>query len=156
MHIPRFLVKPLARAARRHLAKPPWRCPNQFVRGEEDGVLLIKRFNLFPWLERHFGIAVRLHAIVGSDKRIFHDHPWWNVTLVLDGCYYEVMPDPACGNIALRRETGDVVFRAAAWRHRIVLQSYDPYRALTLFIHGRKTRQWGFWRGERFTPAKHQ
>lgn len=123
------------------------------------------------WLAQH--IVVRVHQIVDSDKdRDLHDHPSWNISLVLSGGYWEVVPHPhgsrypfkvyrECGLlvgryvsveddralsepcIAYWRAPGHFVFRRATDRHIIVL----PYRrtAWSVFIIGKKSNDWGFY-----------
>lgn len=101
----------------------------------------------FARLIQHFGIAVRIHHIKRSDNdRAFHDHPWWYVTLLLRGGYFEVQPKYKqglyCGETHTWRRPGTVLFRRAKSWHRLVLVNGSS--AWTLFITGPKTRAWGF------------
>jgi hypothetical protein len=63
---------------------------------------------------------------------------------VLEGQYCEVM---RIGIGMARRDTGTLVLRRARDTHRIALCNEDlvTFPEPTLFIHGRTTRQWGFW-----------
>lgn len=93
----------------------------------------------YPW----FGI--RIHHIASSDDRVFHDHPWTFLTLILRGGYTEVTPlrlsYPA---ITLRTKfrAGSLrLVRASQW-HFLEL---DPgTSAWTLFITFPKAQDWGF------------
>jgi len=90
---------------------------------------------------------VYLHWFSGSDDaRALHDHPWWNVSVVLSGEYREVLVD----RVVIRR-AGDVVFRRATTAHRIVVEN-GP--VCTLFITGRRSREWGFRTQTGFIPWK--
>lgn len=117
---------------------------------------------------------IYLHHILRSDDdRALHDHPWWNVSVVLRGGYYEWTPAPwwvepmvgatVRGAIIPRtfgrelvfirdwngvllqriwRGPGSIVFRRAEQAHRLELPRGKT--AWTLFITGKKTRDWGF------------
>ena len=106
-----------------------------------------------PYLERYYlgrvrGVTFYLHRFVqGDGDRNVHDHPWdWSLGWVLAGGYDEERLtgfDPGSGWQHKRR-------RVRWWRpnfigrrtfHRIA----DPRpETWTLFIHGRKTKGWGF------------
>ena len=80
---------------------------------------------------------VYLHCIGrNDDDRALHDHPWWNVSIILRGAYREVMPD---GQRVLR--PGHVVFRGAETLHRLEVVKGPVW---TLFITGPRVREWGF------------
>lgn len=106
-----------------------------------------------PYLERYhllrlpFNYQVYLHRFVASDPgRGLHNHPWNGaLSLVLCGKYEEIRMADTQNNHAL--ETRCV----RAWRfnwingtvfHRINL--IDNKQVWTLFIHGPKTKSWGF------------
>lgn len=99
-------------------------------------------------------VAARVHRIMRGDiDRHLHDHPSWNISIVLKGGFFEVMPmfkgDPIwCGGVeAVRsvwRGPGSIVIRRKATaRHRLEL----PYgeECWTLFIIGKKSNEWGFY-----------
>lgn len=99
------------------------------------------------------GIGIRVHHTLRSDRgRDNHCHPWWNITVVLFGGFYELMPrdqnQPA--ELDGKREhtkvkwrgPGSIVIRRATDRHRLVLLPYQD--AWTLFIMGPWKRDWGF------------
>lgn len=81
---------------------------------------------------------VYLHRILrDDDDRALHDHPWDNVSLLLDGSYREITPD---GEFI--RGPGALVHRKATDSHRLELIDGKP--ALSLFFTGAKVRNWGF------------
>lgn len=102
-----------------------------------------------PYLHRWFVIPrnpvfnIYLHRFLRSDDdRALHDHPWWNLSIVLKGEYTE--HTIAAGGIHQRR-----VMRAGQWRirwsgrqaHRIELHKGTCW---TLFVTGPRYRTWGF------------
>lgn len=108
-----------------------------------DGVksLYLRRYEIIktPWF------AVFIHKIVRSDSsRHLHDHPWRFWMFILNGWYWEETPARRT-----RRCAGEFLRRAATWRHRIIVPSGPVW---TLFIRGRKTRDWGFWVDGIFVP----
>lgn len=106
--------------------------------------------------------AARLHVIKSSDMdRHLHDHPWWNMSIILEGSYIEEVPgwhgqsplmDQIPGmNKYLLREPGDVVFRKATDRHRLTLVTS---RVVSLFVMAPAERMWGFHTEEGFVPFR--
>lgn len=96
----------------------------------------------YPW----FGI--RIHHIQSSDDRVFHDHPWNFVTLILRGGYREATPlYPRARSLAppTKRQdfTGGTIrfMRAAQWHYLTVDSGQDAW---TCFITFRKQQSWGF------------
>lgn len=91
---------------------------------------------------------VYLHRVLRSDDdRALHDHPWSNVSLLIEGRYREITPEGE-----FLREPGEVIAREATARHRLELID-GP--VTSLFLTGPKVRDWGFWcgaDGERFVP----
>lgn len=105
-----------------------------FVIGEQLNPYL-RRWWIVP---RNEGCNVYLHEILRSDDdRALHDHPWDNVSMVIDGRYIEHTPD---GSFA--RDAGSIVQRSATDSHR--LEVLPGERAVSLFITGPKLREWGF------------
>jgi hypothetical protein len=97
-----------------------------------------------PYLKRWFVIPhnrlfnVYLHRFCRSDDdRALHDHPWWNISILLRGSYIEHMPHGS----RLRRR-GSLIFRRGSNQHRIEL--IDNQTVWTLFLTGPKYREWGF------------
>ena len=104
-----------------------------------------------PKIHRHYLVGtgktfgVFLHHFVGSDAHtVFHDHPWtWGIALVLYGGYIEERRDRD-GTKLTRRwlRAGRINVLVPGVFHRVELLEGRP--AWTLFVHGRKTRTWGF------------
>lgn len=129
------------------------RTPYEHLAGYMDRYWLVKpsRWTL--------GMGVRVQQILRSDNdRDLHTHPWWNVSLILRGTYWEVMPgqlgEPGVhvgGYVNLsepfrlaQRKAGDLVFRRARHRHKLMLLRGPVW---TMFIHGREQNggDWGYW-----------
>lgn len=103
-----------------------------------------------PWLN------IYLHKVLRSDDdRALHDHPWWNVSVVLRTGYFEVVPfvSEIRGSISadlpyqqrrLWRGPGSVVFRRAEQPHRLEIPGALSPPTWTLFITGPRCREWGF------------
>lgn len=93
--------------------------------------------------------SARIHKIKQSDARSFHDHPWWFVTVILRGGYYETRPmwedGQIIGEITTWHGPGSVLFRRARDFHHITV--LDGVPAYTLFITGKWQQVWGFWKG---------
>ena len=106
---------------------------------------------------RFFNIYLH-HFLRSDDDRALHDHPWWNLSILLRGEYLEHTRD----HVRLRRR-GYVVLRRATCAHRIeLIQTLEGLGrpVWTLFLTGPKIRSWGFhcpqgWRHWReFTDPK--
>lgn len=113
--------------------------PPDFVIGD-PGDPYMRRWWIIP---RNPLFNIYLHQVRKSDEdRALHDHPWWNMSIVLDGGYVEVTP--AGSHV---RHVGSVVGRRAAALHRLVVpEHYTVYgiEVWTLFITGPRIRTWGF------------
>lgn len=115
-HAPK--IKPIQFRWREPLGKPE--CPYAY------------RTLLNLWL-----FSIRVHEWLRSDdKRHFHDHPWWFLTVVLRGSYTDVS-DSGRDRLTL----GSVRFRAATHRHYVEVPAGG---AVTLLLTGPKCREWGF------------
>lgn len=100
-------------------------------KGEPD---YMRRWWLWP---RNRFFNAYLHKLGSSDDaRAYHDHPWFNVSIILKGSYREHFHD---GTSKVRR-AGHIVFRSALTLHR--LEIIEP--VLSLFITGPRVREWGF------------
>lgn len=90
-----------------------------------------------------------LHKIIRSDDdRALHDHPWWNLSVILAGGYYEIVPrDPgsfdaaSAGHRRVWRAPGSIVLRPARAAHRLEV---GPKPCWSLFVTGPRVRNWGF------------
>lgn len=84
------------------------------------------------------GWGARVHRIMRSDDdRALHDHPFWNISIILRGGYFELTDTGI-----IWRGVGSVVFRKAKARHRLIVPQGGE--AWTLFITGPWERVWGF------------
>lgn len=90
------------------------------------------------WLwRRRWPSSCYLHQILrDDDDRALHDHPWWNVSIVLRGSYREITPAGA-----RVRRPGSIVFRRATAAHRLEVVDGPVW---TLFLTGPVVRGWGF------------
>lgn len=101
-------------------------------RGDAESYYLVR----FTIIENRWG-ALYLHVFRRSDSPEHHDHPWHFVSLILWRGYKEETP------LGLRRYwPGQVLFRNATWRHRVVLVDEKP--AVTLVLRTKYIRDWGF------------
>jgi len=90
------------------------------------------------WLFRTPLVSARVHRILRSDlDRDLHDHPWDYASVILRGGYLEITESGERWY-----GPGSVIVRSATPLHRLVLPPGTA--ATTLFIHGRKRREWGF------------
>lgn len=109
-----------------------------------------------PYLERFYllcgpRLRVLLHHFHASDPEDLHDHPWKNFSLVLRGDYFEHIPHPSKATvIVLHRRRGDFVLRDAMQAHRIIVAGQST---ISLFITGRRVRNWGFFTKAGWVPA---
>lgn len=94
---------------------------------------------LFRWhlIPRNPLFNIYLHRFMESDdSRALHDHPWHSVSILLKGSYREHFKDGP-----KLREAFQIFGRKAATAHRIEVVDGPVW---TLFITGRKVREWGF------------
>lgn len=131
------------------------------------------RYWLF-WKKKITRWQLRLHHILRSDDdRALHDHPWWYIAIILSGGYWEVtkatnddiakyvvvMPNtldaqlynptkitPLNGKWYKRKwyGPGSILFRKATHLHRLEIPEHVQESTWTLFLTGRKSRDWGF------------
>ena len=117
------------------------RSPDFVIGG--DGTPYMRRWWLIP---RNRWFNLYLHNFKRSDDdRALHDHPWWNVSIVLSGGYLEYLPDEV---VKLRKPWRPwtpwrLVFRKATAAHRIeMIQGVGA--VWSLFVTGPTVREWGF------------
>jgi hypothetical protein len=95
----------------------------------------IRRWWVIP---RNRWFNIYLHEVQqDDDDRALHDHPWVNMSYVVEGGYNEVTPK---GVFPLR--TGGIRFRRPTALHRLELM--DGKRTVTFFLTGPRVRDWGF------------
>jgi hypothetical protein len=113
-----------------------------------------------PIMHRYFVVPrnrffnIYLHNIHRSDEGGLHDHRMANITIVLQGHYYDqrfettpVVGKPLPRTVLRLVEPLRPVFRRAAMPHRVILEhSRGESRAFwSLFIGLPHVRNWGFW-----------
>lgn len=85
---------------------------------------------------------IYLHRFLRSDDdRALHDHPWVNVSYLLDGAYTEVTIAKGGVHHRVRYLAGDLKFRRPSYAHRVELTDGPCW---SLFITGPVVREWGF------------
>lgn len=124
----------------RIIARAEARKPNLVIGGDSNPYL--RRWFVIP---RNRWFNIYLHNIVRSDDdRALHDHPWWNLSIILRGGYLEVIPTPGATTKHVWRGPGSIVARRPKAAHRLVVSPYSA-PVWTLFITGPRLRAWGFW-----------
>jgi hypothetical protein len=146
--------------------------PPDFTIGRTDDAYM-HRWYIIP---RNRWFNIYLHNMKRDDDDVgLHDHPWWNISIVLKGGYWELMPQyrPLYPNLAidvmttnfkqLWRRPGSIIFRRATDAHRLELAVQNPAFPMvaksgrrrpswSLFITGRNKRTWGFWCKDGWRP----
>lgn len=129
----RLVIIPLLHLATRVSARDP-----DFVIGGRSEPYL------FRWwvIPRNRVFNIYLHQFFRSDDdRALHDHPWWNVSILLQGRYIEHRIHAGGVHERAERGMGAIVGRKPGTAHRIEL--HDGM-CTTLFITGPRVRDWGF------------
>lgn len=119
------------------LARMAARSPDRLIGGPIDTYM--RRWYVIP---RNPVFNIYLHEFLRSDDdRALHDHPWWNLSVLLDGEYTE--ETIAAGGVHKRvvYKSGQIKFRLATFAHRIELHAGS---CRTLFLTGPMIRTWGF------------
>lgn len=123
--------------AERLIAISNRRSPDVEIGGSDNPYL--RRWWLLP---RNRFFNVYLHQFCRSDDdRALHDHPWWNLSILLRGRYVEHTIDAGGVNVRTERTAGQWKFRRAESAHRIELHDGPCW---TVFITGPRIREWGF------------
>lgn len=113
------------------------RAPDFIIGGRDDPYLL--RWWIIP---RNPIFNIYLHRFLRSDDdRALHDHPWLNLSIILEGAYTE--ETISAGGVHRRqiRSAGQFKIRRAKFAHRVELHDGPCW---TLFITGPRLRNWGF------------
>lgn len=113
-----------------------WLGRQRFEIGRGDDGKYLTRWMLLGKRDGASRYRLMLHHFQRSDLDTFHDHPWWFVSLILWGGYWEETP---AGRKWYR--PGRLLFRPAEWRHRVEIRG----ECWTLILTGPKVREWGFW-----------
>lgn len=113
------------------------RPPDVIIGGAADPYM--RRWWVIP-RNRLFNIYLH-HFMRSDDDRALHDHPWWNLSILLLGRYVEHTISAGGINVRTERRAGETKFRTASAAHRIELIDGPCW---TLFITGPMIRSWGF------------
>lgn len=112
------------------------RPPDFSVSPGDDPALL--RWYIIP---RNHYLNIYLHKFLRSDDDgALHDHPWMNLSILLDGQYVEHTIDAGGVHRRVARRAGDWKFRMPSHAHRIEVDK----PVWTLFVTGPTVRLWGF------------
>lgn len=128
------MIQHLFRAFERIADRRP---PDFIVGGKEDPYLM--RWWVIP-RNRFFNVYLH-HFLRSDDDRALHDHPWWNLSILLKGEYTEHTIAAGGVHRAVIRRAGQFKFRGAKSAHRIELHNGPCW---TLFLTGPTLRTWGF------------
>lgn len=97
----------------------------------------------YRWVLILFGYSIRVHHFLRSDdKRFFHDHAWWFLTLILKGGYIDVSKSADNTEVRESLEPGHIRFRKAHHLHYVQVPESGCW---TILITGKPVRNWGFW-----------
>jgi hypothetical protein len=115
-----------------------------FVHRAPDGRPIFNRWHLVP---RNTLVNVYLHEFVASDSDPeMHDHPYANVSYILEGRYIEERMgrrrSAAKRRYWVPKKTGDLLLRWPSTPHRILMRPDET--CWSLFVTGPRVRQWGF------------
>jgi hypothetical protein len=145
MRLPSFLTSYLKTLAHNYINK---NSPDFIIGGREDPYIL--RWFVVP-KNRFFKIYLH-QQVRDDDDRALHDHPWFNVSIILENGYEEYVPvsksKPNGPSYAISRREGSVIARLPAQAHRLALRCIPDGKvehSLSLFLMGPNVREWGFW-----------
>lgn len=113
------------------------RTPDFIIGGSANPYL--RRWWLIP-RNRMFNVYLH-HFLRDDDDRALHDHPWFNLSVLLRGSYCE--HTISAGGINHRRtfKAGEFRFRTPWTAHRVELIDGSAW---SLFVTGPRLRDWGF------------
>lgn len=113
------------------------RAPDFIIGGKDNPYML--RWWIIP---RNKFFNVYLHRFLRSDDdRALHDHPWWNVSCLIEGEYTEHTIEAGGVNARAIYRAGDLKARRSIAAHRVDLHAGPCW---SLFITGPVVREWGF------------
>lgn len=134
------------------------RPPDFIVGGEETPYLL--RWYLSSWsrydrlnpplwanITKRLLPNIYLHKFMRSDDdRALHDHPWFNLSILLKGSYIEETISKGGIKRRIERSAGELKVRSPWAAHRVELlrDGLLEEPCWTLFCTGPRVREWGF------------
>lgn len=142
MRLPLWLCHRLYHRARvAAAAREPDFC---VMRADTDDAVYLRRW----WLVRRNNyLNIYLHQMILDDDAVFHDHPYWSVSLMLHGRLTEFYcKNPPDGPRQYRSvSAGQIVFRSGRFAHQLVIPDHLRGATWTIFITGPRYKEWGFW-----------
>ena len=122
-------------------------------RKDKKSPYLIRYYLLFKNRPDWFPFNIFIHKFLQSDDADLHDHPWDYFTFILYGGYYEYIEnnDTLTKNkiIKIWRPPGFFKYSSAYHKHRVELLNTNQC-CWTLFIPGKKIKNWGFYKNNQF------
>lgn len=92
----------------------------------------------YRWVLNLGLFSLRLHHWVASDdNRALHDHPYWFITFILKGRYYDVTEKKV-----EKMSVGTLRYRRRRHTHTVMLQPNEE--CWSLLLTGPKIHRWGF------------
>jgi hypothetical protein len=120
----------------------------RIIKDRIDDEDYLERYYLFLKNRKTFPFNIFLHKFLKSDDEELHDHPWSFTTIILSGGYWEH---------SLYGKTwhgpGSIIHKQATDLHRLELDP-DVSDTWTLFIPGKRCRNWGFQTAEGWINEK--
>jgi len=111
---------------------------HRIIQDRLDEEPYLERYYLFLKDRKDFPFNIFLHKFLKSDPDELHDHPWNYRTFIFRGGYWEYTDKGKFWRGPL-----SYLYRPANSFHRIELDKDKP-TCWTLFIPGKKVREWGF------------
>lgn len=105
----------------------------------KPGDTYMRRWFAIP-RNRFFNIYLH-HFLRSDDDRALHDHPWWNMSILLLGKYTEHTIGAGGVHHHVEYVSGAVKLRSAKYAHRVELTDGPCW---SLFLTGPNIRSWGF------------
>lgn len=143
---------PVRKLLKAHVRYTESRRPDVRIPGD----MSVDPYMLRWWrIERNAFFNCYWHIVYRSDDdRALHDHPWWSISIVLSGGYFEHTILPGGVHRMVWHGPGSFRFRRAGTiAHRLQLASTGgvingtretEHPARTIFITGPVLRRWGF------------
>lgn len=113
------------------------RPPDFIIGGKEQPYML--RWWITP-RNRWFNVYLH-HFLRSDDDRALHDHPWFNMSILLAGRYTEHTISAGGVNHKKVFAAGAIKLRGPRYAHRVELTDGPCW---TLFITGPRVREWYF------------
>lgn len=118
---------------------------NRLILDRDSNENYLERFYFIPrWITLGL-FRIVIHRFWKGDEAVYHSHPWFWCSYILEGGYYEHRPDKKTGDdIRTWRGKGSFCMRKSTDIHYIELQPHVQ-EVWTLFLMGPKSKKsWGF------------